>query len=56
MDKKLCTRCSTREAVCRFEAIRGFKVAPIAREGYAFFSRVCPKHCIKVPATMAQRL
>jgi MinD superfamily P-loop ATPase len=55
IDKKLCTRCGTCEAVCRFEAIKGFKVDPIACEGCGFCSHVCPDNCIKMKDTMAGR-
>jgi MinD superfamily P-loop ATPase len=53
IDKKLCTRCGTCEAVCRFEAIKGFKIDPLSCEGCGFCSHVCPEHCIKMRENMA---
>ena len=55
IDKKLCTRCGTCEAVCRFEAIKGFKVDSLSCEGCGFCSHVCPEDCIKMKETMAGR-
>ena len=55
IDKKLCTRCGTCEAACRFEAIKGFKVDPLSCEGCGFCSHVCPELCIKMKERMAGR-
>ncbi len=52
IDKKLCTRCGTCEAVCRFDAIKDFNVDPVSCEGCGFCSHVCPEDCI----TMQDRL
>ena len=47
VDKNLCTNCGKCLEVCRFEAILpGFTVDPIACEGCAFCSFVCPSQAI----------
>jgi len=53
IDRKLCTRCGTCEAVCHFEAIKGVEVDPLSCEGCGFCSHVCPEHCIKMRENMA---
>lgn len=41
-----CSQCGLCQEVCRFKAIEDFKVDPIACEGCAFCSYVCPEHAI----------
>lgn len=53
IDKKLCTRCGVCEAVCRFEAIKGFTVDPISCEGCGFCSQVCPEEVIAMRDNLA---
>ncbi|MFC2039347.1 4Fe-4S binding protein [Chloroflexota bacterium] len=55
INKKLCTRCGTCEAVCRFNAIKGFKVDSVSCEGCGFCFHVCPENCIKMKERMAGR-
>jgi len=39
--------------VCRFDAIKGFRIDPLACEGCGFSSRVCPEDCIAMKECMA---
>ena len=53
IDEKLCTQCGMCETVCRFNAIKDFVVSPLACEGCAFCTYVCPEHCITMKERMA---
>ena len=53
IDKKLCTRCGICEVVCRFEAIKNFKVDPIACEGCGFCFQVCPEDTITMKENLS---
>ncbi len=53
IDGEICTRCGICESVCRFEAIKGLRVDPLACEGCGFCSRVCPENCIAMNDSMA---
>ena len=53
IDKRFCTRCEVCETVCRFEAIRNFKVDPISCEGCGFCFHVCPEGTIKMRNNLA---
>jgi MinD superfamily P-loop ATPase len=53
IDKKLCTRCGICEQVCRFGAIKHFKVDPISCEGCGFCSQVCPEETIFMKENLA---
>ena len=46
IDEKKCTQCGLCEQVCRFEAIKDFKVDPIPCEGCAFCYQVCPAEAV----------
>ena len=48
IDKKYCTSCGICEQVCRFDAIRNFKVDPISCEGCGFCFHVCPENTIRI--------
>ncbi len=53
IDEKLCTHCGMCETVCRFNAIKDFVVSPLACEGCAFCTHVCPERCITMKERMA---
>ena len=53
IDKKFCTRCGICEVVCRFEAIKNFKVDPISCEGCGFCYQVCPEHTITMEENLS---
>ena len=46
IDKKFCTGCGVCEEVCRFGAIKNFKVDPISCEGCGFCFHVCPEKTV----------
>ena len=48
IDKKYCTGCGICEQVCRFDAIRNFKVDPVSCEGCGFCFHVCPEDTIRM--------
>lgn len=48
IDKKYCTGCGICEQVCRFDAIRNFKVDPVSCEGCGFCFHVCPENTIRM--------
>ncbi len=53
IDKKFCTGCGVCEEVCRFEAIKNFKVDPISCEGCGFCFHVCPEKTIRMKDNLA---
>ena len=53
IDENVCTQCGMCETVCRFDAINGFQVDPLACEGCGFCSRICPENCIAMNDCMA---
>ena len=53
IDKKFCTGCGVCEEVCRFGAIKNFKVDPISCEGCGFCFHVCPEKTIRMKDNMA---
>lgn len=53
IDEERCTECGICETVCRFGAIKGFMVDPLACEGCCFCSHVCPEKCIAMEDSMA---
>jgi MinD superfamily P-loop ATPase len=53
IDKKFCTGCGICEQVCRFEAIKNFKVDPISCEGCGFCFHVCPEDTIRMKDNLA---
>jgi len=48
-----CTECGLCKEVCRFDAIKGYTVDPIACEGCGFCSRVCPEEAIVMRDSLA---
>ena len=46
IDEEKCTQCGLCQDVCRFDAIKDFKVDPISCEGCGFCSHVCPVEAI----------
>jgi len=55
IDKRRCTRCGVCEVVCRYEAIKNFKVDPIACEGCGFCFQVCPEDTITMKENLSGR-
>ena len=53
IDKKFCTGCGVCEEVCRFGAIKNFKVDPISCEGCGFCFHVCPEKTIRMEDNLA---
>ena len=53
IDKKFCTGCGVCEEICRFGAIRSFKVDPISCEGCGFCFHVCPEKTIRMKDNLA---
>jgi MinD superfamily P-loop ATPase len=53
IDKKFCTGCGICEQVCRFDAIKHFKVDPISCEGCGFCFHVCPEDTIRMKDNLA---
>jgi len=53
IDEEVCTQCGICEDECRFGAIKGFRVDPLACEGCGFCSHICPESCIKMKDSMA---
>ncbi len=53
IDKKFCTGCGVCEEVCRFGAIKNFKVDPISCEGCGFCFHVCPEKTIRMRDNLA---
>ena len=48
IDEEKCTNCRLCEDICRYDAIRDFKVDPIACEGCGFCYEVCPPEAISM--------
>ena len=46
IDEDRCTRCGLCQDICRFEAIKDFKVDPISCEGCGFCYNICPDEAI----------
>ena len=53
IDKKKCTECKLCEGLCRFDAIKEFKVDSVACEGCGFCSHICPVGAITMRDCMA---
>ena len=53
IDEKECTQCGLCQDVCRFGAIKDFKVDPVSCEGCGFCSNVCPVEAIVMEENMA---
>jgi MinD superfamily P-loop ATPase len=48
-----CTQCSLCQELCRFKAIKDFRVDPISCEGCGFCSRICPTEAITMKENLA---
>jgi MinD superfamily P-loop ATPase len=46
IDEEKCTQCGLCEQMCRYDAIKDFKVDPISCEGCAFCYHVCPAEAV----------
>jgi MinD superfamily P-loop ATPase len=46
IDEEKCTQCGLCEQICRYDAIKDFKVDPISCEGCAFCYHVCPAEAV----------
>ncbi len=53
IDKDRCTECGLCQDLCRFHAIRDFKVDAISCEGCGFCSHICPTESITMRENMA---
>lgn len=48
-----CTQCGLCQELCRFKAIKDFRIDPISCEGCGFCSRICPTEAITMKENMA---
>jgi len=55
IDEEKCTHCSLCQELCRFEAIKDYKVDPISCEGCGFCSHICPVEAITMKGNMSGR-
>ena len=53
IDKSFCTGCGVCEEVCRFDAVKNFRVDPISCEGCGFCFHVCPDKAIVLGDNLA---
>jgi MinD superfamily P-loop ATPase len=53
IDEARCTQCGLCQELCRFNAIRDFKVAPVSCEGCRFCSYICPVDAITMEENMS---
>jgi len=53
IDEEGCTQCGLCQDVCRFEAIKDFKVDPIPCEGCGFCSHICPDEAITMKENLS---
>jgi MinD superfamily P-loop ATPase len=53
IDEDKCTQCGLCEDVCRYDAIKEFKVDPLACEGCGFCYQVCPSEAIAMRECLA---
>jgi len=53
IDPEKCCRCNLCTQLCRFSAIKDFKVDPIACEGCGFCSHICPVNAIEMKPNLA---
>jgi len=53
IDEAKCTECGLCQELCRFDAIKDYKVNPIACEGCGFCSQVCPEEAITMRENMS---
>ncbi len=53
IDEAKCTECGLCQDLCRFEAVRDYKVNPIACEGCGFCAHICPMDAITMKENMS---
>ncbi len=53
IDEERCTQCDLCQDVCRFEAIKDFKVDTISCEGCGFCSHICPAEAITMKENLS---
>lgn len=55
IDEDRCTECGLCQDLCRFDAIKDFRVDPVACEGCGFCSHICPVEAITMEENMSGR-
>ncbi len=53
IDENGCTECGLCQDLCRFDAIKDFKVDPVSCEGCGFCSHICPVEAITMEENMS---
>ena len=53
IDKDRCTECGLCQELCRFNAIKDFRVDPVSCEGCGFCSHICPVEAITMKENMS---
>jgi MinD superfamily P-loop ATPase len=53
IDEDRCTQCGLCQELCRFKAIKDFKVDPVSCEGCGFCSHICPAEAITMKENLA---
>ena len=53
INEEKCTRCGLCQELCRFEAIKGFRVDPVSCEGCCFCHHVCPEEAITMQENLS---
>jgi MinD superfamily P-loop ATPase len=53
IDEDTCIECELCQKICRFDAIKEFKVDPVSCEGCSFCSHVCPVEAITMKDSMS---
>jgi MinD superfamily P-loop ATPase len=53
IDPEKCTQCGLCPPLCRFDAIKDFRVDPVSCEGCGFCSQVCPVEAVTMKENMA---
>ena len=53
VDEDRCTQCGLCQELCRFDAIRDFRVDPVSCEGCGFCSNICPVEAITMKENMS---
>jgi len=53
IDEDRCTECGLCQELCRFDAIKDFRVDPVSCEGCGFCSHICPAEAITMKENMS---
>jgi len=53
IDPEKCTQCGLCQDLCRFDAIRDFRVDPVSCEGCGFCSHICPAEAITMKENLS---